>query len=332
MATIKDIANQAGVSIATVSRVLNLDTTLNVSDDTRKRIFEVAEALDYTPTKSRKSKKTTYTFGIIHWYTEEEQLSDPYYLSIRIGVEKQCQKHHIQFRFIQLNELPTALSDIHGVIAIGKFGTNELSKIHVLDKPTLFVDSSPNPQCYDSVLVDFESGIKEALSYLYELGHHKIAYIGGSEYVDNGSEIYSDPREMTFKNFMSALGLLEEKWILKDLCTPNSAYHLMHQLLDQKDLPTAAFIASDPMAIGAYKALSEKGLRIPEDMCIIGFDDIQTARYLVPSLTTIKVYTELMGTTAVDTLLEKLENKRSICKKVLLPTFLIKRDSCCKLS
>ncbi|MGL5676933.1 MAG: LacI family DNA-binding transcriptional regulator [Cellulosilyticaceae bacterium] len=332
MATIKDIANQAGVSIATVSRVLNLDTTLNVSDDTRKRIFEVSEALDYTPSKSRKAKRTTYSFGIIHWYTEEEQLQDPYYLSIRIGVEKHCQKQNIPFRLLHLNDLTTNISDIHGIIAIGKFGTSELSKIHALDKPTLFVDSSPNPQCYDSVLVDFESGIKEALSYLYELGHRKIAYIGGSEYVDNGSEVYSDPRETTFKNFMNALGLLEEKWMLKDLYTPDSAYNLMHQLLGEKDLPTAVFIASDPMAIGAYKALSEKGLRIPEDMCIIGFDDIQTARYLVPSLTTIKAYTELMGTTAVDTLIEKLENKRAICKKVLLPTFLIKRDSCCKLS
>lgn len=328
MATIKDIATQAGVSIATVSRVLNLDTKLNVSDDTRKRIFEVAEALDYTPTKSRRPKKSSYTFGLIHWYTVDEEFKDPYYLSIRMGVEKQCQKHHIHFRPLDLKESQMNTFDLHGIIAIGKFGTSALSKITQLGIPTLFVDSSPNPQHFDSVLVDFESGITEALSYLYQLGHKKIAYIGGSEYVDNGTELYSDPREMTFKNFMSPLGILNEKWILKDAYTPEAAYHLMHQLLENEEVPTAAFIASDPMAIGAYKALSEKGLRIPQDMCIIGFDDIQTAKFLTPSLTTIKVYTELMGTTAVDTLLEKIQNKRAIAKKVLLPTFLVKRDSC----
>lgn len=328
MATIKDIAAQAGVSISTVSRVLNLDTSLNVADDTRKRIFEVAEALEYTPSKSRKTRKVSYVFGLLHWYTPQEEFKDPYYLSLRMGVEKHCQKHGIQLRSLSLNDLSSAPSDLNGIIAIGKFGTKELDRIAALQHPTVFLDSSPAPQSYDSVLVDFESGITEALQYLYQLGHRKIAYIGGVEYVDSGQERFNDPRESTYRHFMENLGLLRDDYILRDVYTPEAAYRLMQQLLEMQEPPTATFIASDPMAIGAYKALYDKNLPIPHTMSIIGFDDIQTAKFLTPSLTTIKVYTDIMGETAVDTLVERLTTKRSISKKILIPTFLVKRDSC----
>ena len=132
MATIKDIASQAGVSIATVSRVLNLDSTLNVSDDTRKRIFEVAEALDYTPTKLRKAKQQTYTFGIIHWYTLEKQLKDPYYLSIRLGVEKQWSfSPNLPDKAILLDT-----GRVNGII-IFRFGDPDVypQQPQILDKP-----------------------------------------------------------------------------------------------------------------------------------------------------------------------------------------------------
>ena len=88
MATIKDIAAKAGVSIATVSRVLNFDEAINVSDSTKKKIFEIAEQLDYVTLRERKSKKQDFlNIGIVHWYSDKEELEDPYYLSIRMGIE-----------------------------------------------------------------------------------------------------------------------------------------------------------------------------------------------------------------------------------------------------
>ena len=95
MATIKEVAAQAGVSIATVSRVLNFDESLNVAEATKKRIFETAEALQYVPNSKRKSKEKPITLGIAQWYTEEEELRDPYYLAIRIAVEKLCDKEKL---------------------------------------------------------------------------------------------------------------------------------------------------------------------------------------------------------------------------------------------
>ena len=95
---------------------------------------------------------------------------------------------------------------------------------------------------------------------------------------------------------------------------------------------TAFFIASDPMAIGAYKAISEAGLTVGQDLSIIGFDDIYTSQYLTPSLTTVKVYTDFMGETAVDVLVEQIKSKRDIHKKTLIPTKFMLRESCKKVN
>lgn len=328
MATIKDIAERAGVSIATVSRVLNLDQQLSVSEDTKKRIFEAAEALDYVTMKSRRTKKQKYTVGIIHWYTATQELRDPYYLSIRMAVEKRCEKEGILIKYLPIEIEAKDAKDLDGIIAIGKFGKKEVKSLETLCQHILFVDCSPAPQKHDSVIIDFEVGVQEALEYLLELGHTDIAYIGGCEYADKGEEPLTDYREVAYRMFMMGKGLGREEWVLKGAFEPEDGYRLMNELLDQTEQPTAVFVASDPMAIGVYKALSERGLRVPEHMSVIGFNDIQAAKFLTPSLTTIKVHTDYMGETAVEALMERLESKREISKKIALPTFLIKRESC----
>lgn len=328
MATIKDIAERAGVSIATVSRVLNLDQQLSVSEDTKKRIFEAAEALDYVTMKSRRTKKQRYTIGIVHWYTSSQELRDPYYLSIRMAVEKLCEKEGILVKYLPLEVESKEGKDLDGVIAIGKFGKKEVKRLESLCANLVFVDCSPSPQKHDSVVIDHEVGVQEALSYLIDLGHDQIAYIGGCEYGDRGEELLTDYREVAYRMFMMSKGLMNEDWILRGMFEPEDGYRLMNELLDLEGVPTAVFVASDPMAIGAYKALSERGLEVPSDMSLIGFNDIQAAKFLTPSLTTIKVYTDYMGEIAVETLMERMESKREICKKIALPTFLIKRESC----
>ncbi|MGL4345861.1 MAG: LacI family DNA-binding transcriptional regulator [Cellulosilyticaceae bacterium] len=328
MATIKDIAERAGVSIATVSRVLNLDQQLSVSEETKKRIFEAAEALDYVTMKSRRTKKQKYTVGIVHWYTAEQELRDPYYLSIRMAAEKRCEKEGVSVKYLPLEADPKESKDLDGVIAIGKFGKKEVKSLESLSDNLVFVDCSPLPQKHDSVIIDYEVGVQEALAYLMDLGHEKIAYIGGCEYGDRGEELLTDYREVAYRTFMLSKQLLHEDWILRGMFEPEDGYRLMNTILDGKQIPTAVFVASDPMALGAYKALSERNLRVPEDVSIIGFNDMQAAKFLTPALTTIKVYTDYMGEVAVETLMERMTSKRKISKKIALPTFLIKRESC----
>ncbi len=335
MATIKDIANTVGVSIATVSRVLNLDETLNVSDETRKRVLEVAEELNYIAIKERKNKGKTYNIGIVYWYTDVQEINDPYFLSIRMAVERKCSEEEINFKNIDLQRVLNGnfndYNNLDGIIAIGIFDNTDIDKIKKLSKNIVFIDSSPDEKIYDSIVVDFKNAVKESMEYLYELGHRKIGYIGGICYSRNEKSVFVNYREKTYKEFMDKTGYYKKEWILTGKFSPEDGYNLMKKALKEKEVPTAFFVASDPMAIGAYKAIFEAGLKIPDDISIIGFDDIYTAQFLAPSLTTVRVYKDIMGEIAVETLLDRIKQKRDLGRKIVLPTKLIKRESCRKI-
>lgn len=323
MSTIHEVAEKAGVSIATVSRVLNFDETLNVPEETKKRIFEMAEELNYTNSR-KKRKPRALSIGIAHWYTKEQELKDPYYLSIRIAVERKCDELAIHFRRISIHD--TDYKGLDGIIAIGKFGEKSIKQLELYEVPIVFIDSSPDDERYDAVLTDYKKGVQKALKYLLQSGHQEIGYIGGEEYIEK--ESVQDERGETFKQFMIKHNLYRKEWHLKGAFLPEEGYRLMKMYLQMSHYPTAYFVASDPMAIGAYKAINEAGLRIGKDISIIGFDDIYTSQFLTPSLTTVKVYTDFMGITAVETLVERIKSRREISKKILVPTKLMIRESC----
>lgn len=331
MATIKEVAEKAGVSIATVSRVLNFDETLGVGEDTKKRIFEIAEELEYKKTTQKRKKDKVLTIGIAQWYTEKEELKDPYYLSIRLAIEKKCADEKISFKRIGVGD-EIKSKEWDGIIAIGKFGDKDVNYLERLCKEIVFVDYSPNCEKYDSVLTDYERGVVKALNYLRQLGHKKIAYIGGEEHVNGKMALpITDMREVTYKRYMKDEELFNEAFILKGSYTADDGYRLMQQCLQLEERPTAAFIASDSMAIGAYKAVSEAGLNLGKDVSIVGFDDIYMSKFLTPALTTIKVYTEFMGETSLDVLVERIKTGRTIPKCTVTPTEFIIRESCGKI-
>lgn len=329
MATIRDIASMAGVSIATVSRVLNFDETLNVSDSTKKKIFEAAEELNYVTIKQRKNKKTTHTIGIVHWYTEKEEVIDPYYLAIRMSVERKCSNELI--KFIKVNHEDNVETELDGIIAIGKFGNEDVKKFSALTKNIVFVDCSPDEELYDSVVIDFRRAVNEILDYLTSLNHKAIGYVGGEEFINDGKDKFVDYREVTFIEYMKKKSIYNESFVAVGSFTPASGYDIMKKFLKKKDYPKAFFIGNDSMAIGAYKAIFEAGLTVGKDISLIGFNDITTAQFIVPALSTVRVYTEFMGETAVELLLERLKKDREISKKVVIPTKLIIRDSCNKI-
>lgn len=327
MATIKDVAAMAGVSITTVSRVLNFDDTLNVASDTKKRIFEAAEKLDYSTSKQKKEKKKEFSIGIVNWYSEGDEIKDPYFLSIRMAVEGRCTEKGINFSYLNL-KADNFNKSIDGIIAIGKFGAYEVDEMKKVSNNIVFIDSSPNDLEFDSVVIDYQGGVKRALNYLKELGHFNIGYIGGEEYVENGSTKIHDPRLDAYIDFMKSIKHFNKENIYIGRFLPEDGYSLMKKALKQENVPTAFFTASDPMAIGVYRALSEEGYKIPEDISIVGFDDIYTSKFLTPALTTVKVYTDFMGRIAVDTLMERIEGLWEVCRKVVVPTKLLIRESC----
>ena len=328
MATIKDIATEVGVSVTTVSRVLNFDQSMSVSEETRKKIFEAAEALNYVATRARKAKSKQQTVGIVNWYNQSEEIGDPYYLSIRLAIEKKCQEEQINYINIDAlnNQGEENFKSVEGIIVIGKFGMEDIQKIERIAPYIVFIDCSPDEKHYDSVVADYQMGVREALDYFEALGHEKIGFIGGEEFVNKGKDPILDYREVTYRNWMNERNGVKEEWLLKGRFTYEQGYLAMQELLKLKERPTAVFAASDPIAIGAYKAISEAGLSIPKDMSIIGFDDIKTAQFL-----TIKVHTEFMGETGVELLLEQIRTGRNLHKKVVIPTEFILRESVKKI-
>lgn len=333
MATLKDIAEKVGVSSATVSRVLNYDKSLSVLEETRKRIFEVAEALNYKKIKRKGNgeRSRQISLGICQWYSQLEEIGDPYYLAIRNSLEKACYEQQIETKIVFRNAsgLPIGLfDDVDGIIAIGKYSEKEILEFSRMSPHIIFVDSSPNSKKYDSVVIDFKVAMEETIEYLMKLGHKRIAYIGGRETVGLQQNFIEDQREKWFVRLIKEANLFDEAFVLTGIFTAENGYKLGLEMGLLENKPTAVFIASDQMAIGAMKAFHELGLKVPDDISVVGFDDIPTAKFLIPPLTTTCVHTEFMGRTALETIVDRIISERKIAKKVVLPTELIIRESC----
>ena len=335
MATIKEIAERSGVSLATVSRVLNYDKTLSISSVKRKLILEIAEELEYeTPrnrkkNKNSKKKKSNLTLGILHFLSIDSELDDPYYIAIRLGIEKLCLDHSIKVVKIYKNGNTfekSLLDNLDGLIVIGKFSIEHQMIIQKHCDRVVFVDSSPIEGDYDSVVIDAEWTVKNVLRYLIDLGYKKIGYLGGYEELAEYNTILGETRKKAFYDYLTEKSLFEPKWVFVGKFSYDSGYEMMKSALQMSELPEVFFAANDNIAIGAMKALYECGLKVPDDMSIIGLNDIPTAQYTIPPLSTVKIYSEFMGECAVELILEQIAG-RKISKKLTIPTKIIKRNT-----
>ena len=325
MATINDIAIKAGVSASTVSRVLNQDETLNVMPETRRRILEIAEELEYQKKEYGKRKKKL-TIGICFTYPLEEELTDTYYLSIRIAMEKKMEEEKIKKVYISLKDSMAKYNHIDGVICLGSYDKNIEQKMEAIQKPAVFVDCSPDVNKYDSVVISYQQIVDSALDYFTELGHKKIAYIGGIDMDTLGNEIV-DNRLQYYEAYMKEKELYREDYVKIGQYTPRFGYLALNELLQSEDPPTAVFVANDSLAAGCYKSANELGKEIPKDISIIGVNDIPAAKYMLPPLTTMRLYMEFMGETAVELIQDRIHTERKICKKVVIPAKLMERES-----
>lgn len=324
--TISDIANEVGVSIATVSRALNYDETLNINIETRNKIFEVAERLKYE-SPMRKKRKKKYNIGLYCSYSYEEELKDTYYLSIRIAIENKLKEEKLNiYRIDSIDEFSN-LKNIDGVIALGTFDKIDTSNMELCEKPIVFVDHRGDEEKFDSVVIDYERATCKAMDYLFKLGHKKVAFIGGCDF-DNKGEKIIDHREENYIKIMKQNNLFNDDYIKIGKYDANYGFISTKELIEKGDIPTAIIVANDSIAIGCYKAIFEKGLSIPNDISIVGFNDISISEYMYPPLTTIRLHSDFMGITAVETILERLSSDRNLFKTIVIPTKLIKRESC----
>ncbi|WP_027955803.1 LacI family DNA-binding transcriptional regulator [Halobacillus kuroshimensis] len=338
MTTIKEIAFKSKYSSSTVSRVLNHDQTLAVSQEAKEKIFSVAKELGYKTVQERKGRSSKNEsnkggkIGIVTFHSIEEELNDAYFLSIRQGIEKQCIESNVEavellrMKNIESDRVP---KDVKHLIVVGRVQPEVLEIDQRQFENIVYINHSVDDSKYDSVVVDFERATYQALEHLLDAGYQKIGFIGGQEYeYAAGKEIeFEEGRRAAFQKVLESKGIYQP-----DLCrighfSISEGYRLMLEMLQENTVPEAVFAASDAMGIGAIRALKEQGYKVPEDVAIVGFNDIEMAEYSSPPLTTIHVHTEEMGRTGVKLMMDRLKGRR-IPMKVTLPTHLVVRDSC----
>ncbi len=283
MATLKDIATEAGVSLATVSRVLNDDPTLSVKEETKHRILEIAEKLEYRTSSSKKATKEArqkHHFLALYNYKQEAEVNDPYYLSIRHGIETQCDKLGITLT----NCYDSIIYDVEtqkitGILLVGKTDSAVIRKLPKrLTDSICYIDFSDSDSTYDCVDIDLARISKQVVDFFVEQGYERIGFIGGQDEPNT-----ADIRENAFVEYGSLKGVVSEDDIYRGDFSSLSGYDLAKAMLAKGNFPKALFIASDSIAIGVLRAIHEFGLNIPQDIALISVNDIPNRPIYLPT-------------------------------------------------
>lgn len=328
MATMDDIARQTGVSKGTVSRALRQDPTLSITEETRDRIFKAAEELGY---HLKKERLLSYTCNLAVIHKESHflnQIDNAFYFSVRYGIEMMCHEKRVQFTFIPYNLLERQPISYDGLIMIGGYTKEQMQYVRDLAKtiPCVHVGKCNYcPNDFDCVSSDVRDSVYQAMDALNEAGEKKILYLGGQD-IDGIGEEYRKShfftKYITEHEHMSCAGIVEGSH------GSESGYCMMKNWLNNHDvLPDGIFVSNDPIAIGAIRALNENGIAVPGDVSVIGLNGDTPGEMTSPPLATVDVHTMEMGKEAVKLLMERIETKSSIRKKIMFQATLIRRKS-----
>lgn len=331
MASIMDLARRANVSPTTVSRVLN-NSSHPVSEATRLRVLEAAEELNYRPNALARAMITrrTQIVGVI-----VGDSSDPYFSTIVRGIETAARAHEYLVIICNTERDPAVeknylalLRDyqVDGIIFAGGSvqETTELAKIvETLEEDGVaLVALNPHTAVSAEVRVDNVAASQEMTEHLLQLGHRRIALIEGPQEITTTAH-----RLQGYRQALEAAGVpFNPELVWPGQFTFESGVEAAHRYLATAEKPTALFASNDQTAIGAIAVLRQARVRIPEDVSVAGFDDIELARYMAPSLTTIEVPMHQMGMEGMWHLLSQLAGEES-APLVLVPHRLITRDS-----
>lgn len=300
MATIKEIAQKAGVSVATVSRVLNADATLSVSASTRDKVFQAAQELNYSKTNP-KEKDIKGQVVLTYWYTKELGMTDLYFHALMWAAETDLKANGYQVIRVVYNEEEPEQFKADGIIAIGAFDESQLQSLQRSGKPLVVVNQDTLAQGVSCVVSDYDSPVKQILQAFEEKGLTDIGFIGGH----SNSDHEEDPRTVAFRKYRFQQRGLPPTNMWQGDFSMASGYQVMNQIIADagEQLPSAFFVASDTMAIGALKALAEHQIAVPERVSVVGFGNLSVGEFTTPSLSTVSLSKRQMGSNAVQLLL-----------------------------
>jgi LacI family transcriptional regulator len=337
--TLKDIATAVGVSAATVSRVLSFDSTLSVSDKKRKAILETAEALNYETPRQRKRAEDmgagqtlgqiTGKIALVNFLRPKEELSDPYYVALRLGIERRCGEKQLEYtKAHQGAGLPDAalLQGTDGAIVIGWHAPADVAWLRQHTQRIVFADFLPGVAGVDAVASDIEAATQDLLSALAAQGYRRIGFMGWVDGRGTGENERPEARYLAYESWMRKRGWFDPTHCALGEKTEEGGYHLALHMMNAPVRPEVLVTANDNMAVGVYRALHKLGLQIPQDIGVASFNDNTVASFMNPPLTTVRLPAEEIGETAVDLLIERLAG-RDLAKRVILESRIIWRGS-----
>ena len=333
--TSQDVADLAGVSRTTVSLVLNDVQDVKISPETRRRVFDAVRELDYVPYAAAQAlaSRRSQIVGLILTRSPHHIAADAFLTQILDGLFEVTHRHNMRLMidivepkhqkevYLQM----ARAKHIDGILLSGPRIDDDALRALALDEfPTVLLGQLPGTEfCY--VDVDNRAAAKDAVAHLLKLGHRRVACL------TNASISYTAAADRLdgYREALEESGLEFDPALVRygDF-DPHSGYQAMVDLLESGEKFTAAFVASDTVALGAKAALHEHGLVIPKDIAIVGFDDLSFSRYLSPPLTTVHLPAVDLARRAAEMMIQLLESGKSSCRQVLLDTRLIVRKSC----
>lgn len=328
MVSTKDVARVAGVSVSTVSHVVN--ETRFVAPQTKQNVQEAIRELGYQPSSLARALKSNRTKAIGMLVASS---TNPFFAEVVRGVEEGCYRSGYSLILCNSGEQPGRQSSYLDTLRQKRVGGLVVMTVNrgpkfqqtlgsFVDLPKVVLDSKPFPNACaigdDSVL-----GGRLATEYLIERGLKRIGCLTGPK-----DHSLSRERLSGFKAAMHDAGLeIVPDWIVATELTAFGGYNATTQMLDTAERPQAVFAFNDLMAMGAYRAVMERGLSIPDDISIVGYDDLEIASYMFPSLTTIRQPSFDLGLEAAEILIRNLETKAEIPSVIHLTPELVIRDS-----
>ncbi|MHB8278320.1 MAG: LacI family DNA-binding transcriptional regulator [Candidatus Humimicrobiaceae bacterium] len=331
MVNYNDIAKIAQVSSTTVSHVIN--KTRFVSPETKDKVLEAMQGLNYKPNLLARGLATgvTHTIGLVI-----SDIKNPFYPEIIQGVEELAIRSEYNIFLCNTDyDVEKGLKSIGALIRkkvdgiiiassqADKFLLEELIESTI---PFVLVDWNENKINVDSIYFDFESGIRKAIKYLISLGHKKIYFISGPKYLKTAS--------IRKNNFINIIKSLKDERISYKIIEGNhkidGGINAAKEIEKEKDMPTSIICSNDLTAIGAMKTLQTDGVKIPDQISIVGLDNIMLSEIVTPSLTTIALERYLIGKSAVELLINRMKNKKIPKQTKYFDTKLIVRESTSK--
>ncbi|CWX42060.1 TPA: substrate-binding domain-containing protein [Haemophilus influenzae] len=327
MATMKDIARLAQVSTSTVSHVIN--GSRFVSDEIREKVMRIVAELNYTPSAVARSLKVreTKTIGLLVTAT-----NNPFFAEVMAGVEQYCQKNQYNLiiattggdaKRLQQNLQTLMHKQVDGLLLMCGDSRFQADIELAISLPLVVMDWWFTELNADKILENSALGGYLATKALIDAGHRKIGIITG-----NLKKSVAQNRLQGYKNALSEAKIaLNPHWIVESHFDFEGGVLGIQSLLTQSSRPTAVFCCSDTIAVGAYQAIQQQGLRIPQDLSIMGYDDIELARYLSPPLSTICQTKAELGKLAVETLLQRIKNPNENYRTLVLEPTCVLRES-----